>query len=117
MQFTGADFTTIDSNDPARELFYDPESVVTYGVKDPEWLPKEKPRKREFATVIRELGELVVHDVDLGILGTETPAHIEKSSYDLEEVPIFIHRSRFVERNNQGLCRFVTKDRKIGKRW
>ena len=112
-EFTGADSTTIYPYDPTKELFYDPKSVAVYGGEDADWFPKDKPRKRGLAAVIRELGEVVIYDVDNERVRPTDLERIEESSYDRDTVLYLIKNARYVLR--EGVKAFIGLSLKAGR--
>lgn len=99
-ELTGADFVVIYPYDPDMELFYDLDSVVTWGLQKSEWLPKSKPRQRGLTAVIRKLGELVICDAKNNIICPHSEKEIELAGLDRSQVLERVKEARFVEREN-----------------
>jgi GAF domain-containing protein len=106
---TGANCAVIYPYEPDRQLSYDLENVVAYGLHKPRVL-KEKPRERGLAAIVRVLDELVVHDVDKGELGEIDFGRLP--DVDQARLVEFIQEEKFVQ--EEGVKSFVGMSLKVG---
>jgi GAF domain-containing protein len=97
-ELAGADYAVIYPYDPERRHFYDVENVVVYGLKRSS--PKAKPRERGLAAIVRDIDELVVHDVDRGELDPVDFDRIKQPGVDAAQLLEFIRQEKFVREEN-----------------
>jgi GAF domain-containing protein/AmiR/NasT family two-component response regulator len=109
-QITGADCAVIYPYDPERQLFYDLDNVVVHGVRRP--LPHHKPRSRGLAAIVREVDELVVHDVEMGQLNAVDLSRISESGIDQPRLLQIIREQKFIQQ--EGIKSFVGISLKAG---
>lgn len=77
-ELSGADYAVIFPYDPDRRRFYDSESVVASSSDKDHSL--EKPPELRFAAILRNIGELAVHDVHKGDLDQIGNPDIDRAS-------------------------------------
>jgi GAF domain-containing protein len=95
-ELIGADYAAIYPYDPDRQLFYDLGNVVIWGLEEPR-VPKEKPRQRGLAAIVRDIDELVVHDVDKGELSAVNFGQVRESGVDQARLLEFIQSEKFIQ--------------------
>ena len=102
-RLTGADYVAIYPFDADRQT-YDLENVVIHGLAKIR-IPKERPRQKGMAALVRTLGELVVHDVYKGESGEINTDQLKQLGVDETQLPELIRSARFIQ--EEGVKAFV----------
>lgn len=97
--FFGADYVAVYPYDPDRQRYYELDNIVIKGLKESR-TRGDKPRELGLASIIRDVGELVVPDIDVGAMWSVDYELIREREVDEERLLRFIRDEKFIVEEN-----------------